>query len=595
MFRWTVLLLLCFGCLACEGDDGDGGVGGDIVSDLQLEGVSDLGAETNADSEEVSDLVAEAEVEEVGEATEETDDPCENLSCSMECVPGEPVCGDFQACVETEAGCCSACLPIPCDAETTCPACSACDGDPGQCAPIPCAVQCSDDDDCAPGAHCEQNPEGCCGHCVEAPPDCSAHECLATCVSDADCPEDAVCAVYAEGCCSACVATPSCGEACALSEATYCADDPDDPDDPADDACVIADIAVRSLSETAPCLFELIATGPDGVEDRFLADGCEAFNTNLDENACGIEFDPVSGDLLVACNWCGQFHYHPDHCACVPDCAGKDCGPDGCGGSCGHCEAGCSCDSSGICLGCGYPEIEMTPRCVHVPTLVPAGSVIPVAIYGEAGCDSFDHVLVEQDGNAFAITVMGTSSLLGVCEAYETCPLEQWTYAGLVQLEAPSPGSYTVTVAGGPPHTVLPSGGDPPGLACPPACAEPVLEDWDWTFQRVSSDPVSGGCFSDASPGYLGTPLAFEGSCQTYSVDATNWAWATEVVACTNGHLSFGTEVPYWTEATVCDGNPAEQPPRKIMLGVTQGAAAGVDTPAMFLIDGVEAVTGATR
>lgn len=36
-------------------------------------------------------------------------------------------------------------------------------------------------------------------------------------------------------------------------------------------------------------------------------------------------------------------------CACVPNCAGKQCGGDGCGGSCGSCGAGQACSPAGTC------------------------------------------------------------------------------------------------------------------------------------------------------------------------------------------------------------------------------------------------------
>ncbi|MBK7581615.1 MAG: hypothetical protein IPI67_15575 [Myxococcales bacterium] len=40
-------------------------------------------------------------------------------------------------------------------------------------------------------------------------------------------------------------------------------------------------------------------------------------------------------------------------CACVPSCAGKQCGPDGCGGSCGTCASGQSCQGSTCVSGSG--------------------------------------------------------------------------------------------------------------------------------------------------------------------------------------------------------------------------------------------------
>ena len=552
----------------------------DTAADAQTDAQVDAGADVpDPPVDATPDAPAEIDPE-----TADAADPCEDLQCAQLCAVDED-CGDFQACLFTEEGCCSACGPIPCEGHDDCPACSSCEGDPGQCLPIPCPVECTSDGDCGPGERCEQSVPGCCGACVpDAPPDCSQHDCLPTCVSDEDCDMSMghICVEHAEGCCTACV--PSCEGVCALEPGVYCTPDT------SDDACVL--LSIEAL-EIGPCVFEVVATGKDGTEDRVLVSGCELPSFNLPANGCGVQFDGTTHELLVACNWCGQFPYHPSHCGCVPDCEGKDCGPDGCGGSCGSCDAGCTCDASGVCLGCGGGEIELTPLCVHVPSVVPAGSVIPVAIYGEAGCDSFTHVEVAQNGMDYAIKVMGHSDLTGACAPYEACELHDWIYSGMVLLDAPNPGSYSVTV-GDYYKQVGATGGIIDEPVCPPACAEPVLEDWDWTYMRSSSQLVTGECFSDTSPGYLGAPLAFDGGCQTYTVDATSWPWDTQVMACTNGHLWFGAQAPYWTEATVCEGSPSVQPAYQIMLGVVQDTGGGDDTPEMFVIEGVEAVTGAT-
>jgi len=53
-------------------------------------------------------------------------------------------------------------------------------------------------------------------------------------------------------------------------------------------------------------------------------------------------------------------------CACVPACAGKECGPDGCGASCGSCPAGEACNPSGQCVcapDCQGRECGLDPVC----------------------------------------------------------------------------------------------------------------------------------------------------------------------------------------------------------------------------------------
>ncbi|MBM4280769.1 MAG: hypothetical protein FJ137_08415 [Deltaproteobacteria bacterium] len=56
-----------------------------------------------------------------------------------------------------------------------------------------------------------------------------------------------------------------------------------------------------------------------------------------------------------------------DHCACVPQCAGKVCGADGCGGFCGANGGGCPddqvCTEAGTCASGGEVEVECAPSC----------------------------------------------------------------------------------------------------------------------------------------------------------------------------------------------------------------------------------------
>lgn len=287
--RGAVLAIFLLALAGCEtSSDGGPGPGATDVSPRDV-ALADGAA---------ADLV----IEPAEDAASDSAVGCDDVACTLTCASDED-CGSFASCVYTGGGCCSSCEPIPCESDGMCPACSTCSGTPAACVPIPCPVECTSDDDCSPGQRCEESSEGCCGRCVEEPPDCAAHDCLATCATDEDCPMGAVCAEYADGCCSACMSF--CDDDCFLAGGAYC------PPDPSDDACVIVAIQVN---EIGPCVFELIATAADGTTDRILVDGCWDFVTNLPANACGIELKHETGDLLVACNWCGQIRYAPELC-----------------------------------------------------------------------------------------------------------------------------------------------------------------------------------------------------------------------------------------------------------------------------------------
>jgi len=230
----------------------------------------------------------------------------------------------------------------------------------------------------------------------------------------------------------------------------------------------------------------------------------------------------------------------------------------------------------------------MVPLCVHIPTVVPAGGSFPVAIYGEAGCDTFDYIEVTANGagDEYNITVWGLSDLLGVCTPYEVCTLEQWTYSGLVLLDAPNPGAYKVTVADKWSKMVGATGGLIDEPECQEDCAAPELSAWDWTFLKLSPDDVVGECFTDESEGYMGTPIEFSGLCQEFTVVSDDWDYPAQAYHCGDGHILFGTEAPYWAEATVCDGNPSVQPAYKVVLGAAQGVLDPDLGPQMFVFKG---------
>jgi hypothetical protein len=407
---------------------------------------------------------------------------------------------------------------------------------------------------------------------------CEGLSCVATCVTDEDCAAGGLCVVYEDGCCSMC--GQRCDEACYLQEGDYC------PGEPPSDQCEIGAITVKELSQ---CWFELSYEGQDGV-DTIVQNGCWDFTDNLKKNACGIQLDAQTETLKVACNWCGQVPYTRGACDCEPSCEGKTCGPDGCGGQCGVCDAGCACSSAGQCMGCNDAPVKLKPLCVHAPSMVGAGQPFPVAIYGELGCSTFDRVEVTATpwGRTFEyeITVWGKDSLTGVCQPYEVCELQSWIFSGLVWLEAPNPGPYKVKVGDSFTVDVGASGGLISEPACQDDCAEPLLEDWDWTLGRITSQDVTGECFSTGSPGFQGEPVTFDGTCQDYSIQVTGWSFPEKLKHCTDGRVLFGDAAPYWTEATVCPGNPNRQPQQQILLGIAQGTSSAGNGAAMFVIDG---------
>jgi len=112
------------------------------------------------------------------------------------------------------------------------------------------------------------------------------------------------------------------------------------------------------------CLDHLCACKP---EDHL---GCCA------DDVCWFDGCGSQGEVATHC----QAGCSEGEClACLPDCAGKECGDDGCGASCGACDAGSSCQA-GDCT------------CINPPT------TIWDKTYGGDGFDTFRAVTLVADG-----------------------------------------------------------------------------------------------------------------------------------------------------------------------------------------------------
>ncbi len=123
------------------------------------------------------------------------------------------------------------------------------------------------------------------------------------------------------------------------------------------------------------------ATAPDTTEDSEDCDTCSDDCPCEGKDVCneGVCCTPVTcvGEGLVcgtwpdACGgevkcgtcvtWLGSYCTLEGQCACVPTCAGKECGTDGCGGVCGGCPLGMACSAEQKCepVTC-YNDFECT-------------------------------------------------------------------------------------------------------------------------------------------------------------------------------------------------------------------------------------------
>ncbi len=399
---------------------------------------------------------------------------------------------------------------------------------------------------------------------------CAGLDCTATCATDEDCAPGHTCAFTHQGCCSEC--QPQC-DICLLQAGDFCAVLP------APEGCEVGQIAVAELGT---CWFEVTYTGVDGV-DTVLQNGCDDNVVNLPVNGCSLEFRNETADFEVACNWCGEVLYQKEACSCQPDCEGKSCGPDGCGGECGTCQDGCTCTAEGQCAGCDQ-LIPLEPLCVHFPTVVPAGGMFPIAVFGIPGCTPFDDYEVTASGFDITVTLLGLSSADPSCEPLSGCTEEASRYLGLVMLDAPNPGSYKVTV-GQHTGTVIASGGIIESPACIDDCPATDLASLDWTLAAFSQVAPADLCLQPSSADWLGLDADITGSCQEYLLGAIAALPSTPVFHCTDNRLLFGTDAPYWMEATLCNWSDAGS--ERVLLGVIQEDFAPGLLPAQaFLVKG---------
>ncbi len=459
-----------------------------------------------------------------------------------------------------------------CQSDQDCAACSSCDSDTGQCMPLPCPVECAVDDDCSDGEICLTN-DGCCGFCQPEDP-CAAVDCIQECAIDSDCDSGDSCIWFGQGCCSQC--EPQC-ELCYLDAGTYCPEDPPPVD---------CEIGAISVVEVGSCWFDMTYQGQKGT-DMLLVSGCAGFAENLETNGCGLTFDEFGGIFEVACNWCGTVEYAQEKCSCTPDCAGKSCGSDGFGGSCGECEIGCFCADNGQCMGCGGDLVELEPLCVHVPSVVGAGQPFAVAVYGPLGCSNFDHYEVDTVGTEFTVTLYGTASPDPDCPPLAFCGDNQWSHLGLVWLEAPNPGSYTVKVGSQFTAQVGASGGIIGEPNCDDACGQPALEDYDWTLRALTGAPLLAQCLEPDSEYYQDETLDISGACQSYTLGPVGELPQMPITHCTDGHLLFGSQAPYWMEGTLCGGAPLIEGYLPVILGTIQQEMGAPLPTQMFLVEGV--------
>ena len=191
-----------------------------------------------------------------------------------------------------------------------------------------------------------------------------------------------------------------------------------------------------------------------------------------------------------------------------------------------------------------FRYVELTPACWHAPHIVTAGGSFPIAVLGQtASCVSFDHAEIEADGVDIEVRLIGREDLDG------ECPHCIETYIGLVYLEAPNPGGYTISIAGEQRMTGA-TGGLIGDLVCQDDCPQPQLESSDWTLYHLSSNELGGACGPTQTNFSL---VQFSGSCHDYTMSNEDWSFPTQVKHCNDGEIYFGANVPYSVDATVCE------------------------------------------
>lgn len=222
-------------------------------------------------------------------------------------------------------------------------------------------------------------------------------------------------------------------------------------------------------------------------------------------------------------------------------------------------------------------EVQLQPECVHVPGLVGAGGKFPIAVLGHStGCTTYSHAEVEVSGNTINVKLVASEDLCG------PCPACLWDFLGLIWLDAPSPGPYTVNVDGWGEAQVVASGGIIEEPACPAACAPP-FDMIEWKLVHRATHEVQMGCGDIPQ---MNVSMSFTGECQTFNVTGTDWTYPYEMLSCTDSHLLFGTAAPYEVEATRCM-NTNSYLGDELILGVANpGLAGSLEDSEVFVITG---------
>jgi hypothetical protein len=166
-------------------------------------------------------------------------------------------------------------------------------------------TQCCKDADCGAGGSCQ-------GGTCQCP--AGKKPCRGTCIPDADCCADGECGAGRFCAGGVCVI----GQGTCPAQADHCVDVVHCPLDNSPTNCV----CMRTTSGAIRC----------GANEVLGSDPCE---TDAD---CAQLFPQVPGVFCIQGGGsCPIPSVCQAPCACVPDCAGKECGDDGCGGSCGSC------------------------------------------------------------------------------------------------------------------------------------------------------------------------------------------------------------------------------------------------------------------
>jgi len=206
---------------------------------------------------------------------------------------------------------------------------------------------CFDNECCAPDCESAQcGPDGCGGVCGDCPPEeeCEEGQCVAVaCMPDCTnrvCSED--------GCGGWCGECPE-GEECLLV--------PTPSEWGQLDLC--HPTCESWCAQNSLACGEFFLPGPREEEGCFCGE-CPEGEVCIFEDGLPVEGNGESEPFL------------PAACACLPDCAGKECGGDGCGGSCGQCV------EPAMCGGGGQEGICVKPE--------PAAAVVPAGPFW-MGCN----------------------------------------------------------------------------------------------------------------------------------------------------------------------------------------------------------------